>query len=345
MKKSNKWVIVLLAIFISLGLQSCDTDNSKTLDNTQQSNQAIGDTTDISSLDSINQLITKEPKRVEHYRKRAALYLDLGNYNSALSDVNKALQIDSLSSDTWISLADVYFAKQRHVDSREALLQALKLNHVNTSAMLKLAQLYAVNGDVQTALAYAEEGITTEPTNAEAHFVKSNLKLHIADTNAAIFHLHKATEINADYYAAWMLLGHIHEQQNKAMALQYYQSALAIDTNNTTTLYSIAMYYQNREDLENAEQTYQRILSKEDNPYVWYNLGYINMIYKDNYTEAIKDFELSYTLLPDYVDALYNWAYALELNGNRQAAISKYKEVLKKHTNHEKALERLNELL
>ncbi len=345
MRKSNKWINVLLATFISFGLLSCNDDN-KTPDNNKQQTQVKSDTTaNVSVLDSINQLIEKEPKSATHFRVRTAFYLDQGNYNAALSDVNKALQIDSLSSDTWVSLADVYFAKQRHVDSREALLKALKLDNTNTSAMLKLAQLYAVNGDVQTALSYAEQGINTEPTNAKAHFVKSNLKLHIADTNSAIFHLHKATEIDADYYAAWMLLGHIHEQQKKAMALQYYQNALAIDTNNTTTLYSIAMYYQNKEDLENAEQTYQRILSKEDNPYAWYNLGYINMIYKDNYEEAIKDFEQSYTLLPTYIDALYNWAYALELNGNKQAAIAKYKEVLEKHTNHEKALERLNALI
>ncbi len=344
MNKNNKWTVVLLSILIGFGLQSCDNEQNNTPDTTQQSTQAIADS-NVTILDSINQLIAQEPDNAAHYRARTVLHLSRDNYNLALSDVNKALQIDSLSAENWVNLADVYFAKQRYVDSREALLKALKLDEVNMSAMLKLAQLYAVNGDVQTALSYAEKGINTDPTNAEAHFVKSNLKLYAADTSSAVFHLHKATEIDADYYAAWMLLGHIHEQQKKAMALQYYQSALAIDTNNTTTLYSIAMYYQNRADLENAEQTYQRILSKEDNPYAWYNLGYINMIYKDNYPEAIKDFEQSYTLLPTYVDALYNWAYALELNGDKKAAIAKYKEVLEKHTNHEKALERLNALM
>lgn len=298
------------------------------------------------ALDSITQLIAKEKDKAEHYRLRSAMHLDMGNLNAALADVNKAIQLDSLSTDTWVRLADVYYAKHRHVDSREALLKALKLDSKNTSAMLKLAQLYAINGDIKTALNYAEESINTEPTNAEAHLIKSNLKLHLADTASAIFHLHKATDAQADFYTAWMLLGQLHEEQKKIIALQYYQTALSLDTNNTTTLYSIAMYHQNRNELDLAEQYYIRILSKEkDNPYALYNLGYINMVYKDLYQAAANYFEKAYLAHPKYTDALYNWAYALELSGETQMAIAKYKEVLAEHPKHEMAIERLNELL
>lgn len=340
--KHNRWISIGL-LLAAIALHGCDRPSAPAAQD-KPSNTTHDSIAQSGVLDSINSLIAADSEQAAHYIARARLQLDQGHSNSALADVNKAMQLDSLSPEGWIALADVYFAKQRPVDSREALLKVLKIEPNNAVAMLKLSQLYAYIGDMGVAMTYANKALEVAPTNAEAHFIKSNLKLYASDTSSAVFHLHKATEIDPDYYLAWMLLGQVSEQQKRPIALQYYQSALNIDTNNTNTLYSIAMYYQNIQALEQAETTYQRILSKEDNTYAWYNLGYINMVYRDRYEEAIANFEKAYALQPNYIDALYNWGYALELNGNIKAAIAKYKEVLEKQTNHEKAIERLNEL-
>ena len=89
---------------------------------------------------------------------------------------------------------------------------------------------------------------------------------------------------------------------------------------------------------------YQSLLNKEKNKNALFNLGYINMVYKQNYTAAISFFQQALDIDPDYTDALFNLAYSLQLSGDKADARLKYKDLLKRVPNHEGAIRQLNSM-
>ena len=298
----------------------------------------------LSAFDSLNLKIKNSPNNPLLFNERANFYLISGKYNAALADINRALQIDSLNSDIWVSLADVYFAKERFVDSREVLLKAINMDSENTSALLKLAHLYLVYSDYKGVANYVDKALEVDPILEDAYFIRGIMLAEKGDTISSIYSYQKAVEINPDFYDGWLELGNIAEAQNNTLAEQYFKNALALDTNNTHALYTIAFYYQNSMQLDKAKRFYLSLLDKEDNENALFNLGYIELVYLNEYPQAIKYFQKALNINPDYYDALFNLAYSLELSGDKDDARKKYKELLEKVPNHEGAIHQLNQL-
>jgi tetratricopeptide (TPR) repeat protein len=298
----------------------------------------------LSTFDSLNMQISNHPTDPILYNQRANFFLVAGDRNKALSDVNKALQLDTLNADIWVTLADVYFQSERFVDSREILLKAINLDPKNTSALLKLARLYFIYREYKTAMGYLNTALEIDPYLEDAYFLKGMAYAEGGDTTRAIFNYQKAVDADADFYDAWVELGNIKAAQRDGLAEQYYFNAYNLDTNNTHALYTLSYYYQESGQLEKAIESYEKLLDKEENKNALFNLGYINMVYMEDYKEAIIYFQRALNTDEQYYDALFNLAFALELSGDIEDAKLKYKEMLQKVPNHEKSLERLNML-
>ena len=296
----------------------------------------------MTAFDSLNRQINKYPRNPDLYNKRANMFLLVGEINPALSDVNKALQLDTLNTETWIVLSDIYFAKERFVDSRQVLLKVVGMAPNNTTAKIKLARLYLIYRDYKMVDKYIDDALSVDPLLQEAYFIRATAYVEQGDTASAVFSYQKAVEINPNFYDAWIGLGSISESKGNALAEKYYLNALDIDTNNTHALYVLAYYYQNTGDFNDAEKYYHSLLSKREDENAYFNMGYINLVYLKDYPKAISFFQKALNVNEDYYDALFNLAYSLELSGDLTDARSKYKELLVKVPNHEGAIERLN---
>ncbi len=61
----------------------------------------------------------------------------------------------------------------------------------------------------------------------------------------------------------------------------------------------------------------------------YYNIGYVNLVYKDRYREAIDWFDKALELAPDYHQAYHNRGLCYENLGKRDSAIRNYREALR----------------
>ena len=296
----------------------------------------------MTAFDSLNKQIKVNPNNALLLNKRAKMFLLAGELNPAFSDVNKSLQLDTLNVDTWIVLSDIYYAKERFVDSRQILLKAIAMDANNTVAKIKLARLYLVYRDYKTANKYVDDALLIDPMLQEAYFIRATAYVEQGDTASAIFTYQKAVEVEPNFYDAWIELGRISEAKGNSLAEQYFLNALNIDTNNTHALYVLAYYYQNTRDFNDAKKYYNSLLSKREDENAYFNMGYINLVYLEDYPKAISFFQKALNINEDYNDALFNLAYSLELSGDLKDARTKYKELLKKVPNHEGAIARLN---
>lgn len=319
---------------------SCDIDKQESNQNTD-ANDSISV---LSSYDSLNLLIEENPTDPLLYNKRANYYLLAGQNNQALSDVNKALQLDTLDARIWVTLSDVYFNSERFVDSRDVLLKAIKLDPDNSLALLKLARLYFIYKEYNTAMNYLDMALKSDPLMDEAYFLRAMTHAEKGDTTNALINYQNAVEINPGFYDAWIELGNIYQAKGDKIAEQYFRNAFDLDTNNIHAQYILAYYYQESGELEKAIDQYNFLLLKEPNKNAFFNIGFIFLVYLQDYPQAIIYFQKALNLDENYYQALFNLAYSLELSGDIEDASVKYKELLQKVPNHEKALERLNNL-
>lgn len=339
-RMKHKNIVYVLALLVFSGVSCQNTEPNESVSQQEE----VGKTRVLTTFDSLNLNIRNQPNNPELYNERANFFLITGEYNKALADVSKAIQLDTLNPSIWITLADVYFAKERFVDSRAILLKTIKLDPQNTAALLKLSRMYFIYQDYKTALQYVDDALAIEPMLEDAYFLKGMTYAEKGDTASAIFQYQKSVEVNPDFYDAWIMLGNLQAAKQNPLAEQYYQNALNLDTNNVHAIYIMGLYYQENGNLEEAIKKYESLLAKEENENAYYNLGYVNLVYLEDFPQAIMYFQKALNLNENYYDALFNMALALELSGDKEDARMKYKELLKKVPNHEKALSQLNQL-
>lgn len=336
----HKNIVYVFALLLLFGY-SCQEVEKKEPDGQQEK---VVEARALTTFDSLNLNIRSQPNNPDLYNDRAKFFLITGDYNKALADVSTAIQLDTLDPSIWITLADVYFAKERFVDSREILLKTIKMDPQNTAALLKLSRLYFIYQDYKTALQYVDDALAIEPMLEDAYFLKGMTYSEKGDTASAIFQYQKSVEVNPDFYDAWVMLGNLQAAKQNPLAEQYYQNALNLDTNNVHAIYIMGLYYQENENLDEAIGMYESLLAKEENENAYYNLGYINMVYLEDFPQAIMYFQMALNLNENYYDAIFNLGLALELSGDKEDARLQYKDLLKKVPNHEKALLQLNQL-
>lgn len=110
-------------------------------------------------------------------------------------------------------------------------------------------------------------------------------------------------------------------------------------------LYNRGLYYQETGKLDKAEEDYKTILSKNSNySDAYYNLGFIALVNKEDYPEAIKQFSNAIRANQNYVEAFYNRGLAYEYSGDKNSAIKDYRSALSIFPNYGLALDRLAEL-
>lgn len=335
--KNSFYLIVSVILFLVIASCKNNPENE-----TKQVKKRVESKNVLSAFDSLNMQILNNPNDPLLYNQRANFFLVAGDRNKALSDVNSALQLDTLNSEIWVTLSDIYFESERFVDSREILLKAINLDPQNTSALLKLARLYFIYKEYKIAMGYLNTALEIDPMLEDAYFIKGMAYAEGGDTIRALFNYQKAVDANPDFYDAWVELGNLKAAQGDILAEQYYRNAWNLDTNNVHAQYILAYYYQESGQISKAIDNYNFLLAKEENKNALYNLGYINLVYLDDFKEAIIYFQKVLKLDEKYYEALFNLAYALELSGDKEDARIKYKELLQKVPNHQQALDRLN---
>src|SRR3990172_5813823 len=107
------------------------------------------------------------------------------------------------------------------------------------------------------------------------------------DYEAALTAFKKVTEMNPDYYDAWIGIG------NSLFSLSRYNKGLA--------LYFICKY-------DNAIKCFDNALILKPEYYEILNIKGMSLNKLTKYDEAIKAYEIALSVKPDFFDAIYNMA-------------------------------------
>lgn len=314
----NKRFAFVTAILLTLFIASC---NHKTDDTEQLS--------DKEKLEILDVKIKKHPKSSILYYDRSQVYMRLQRTNDAIADLNKAICLDGKEIQYHIALGDAYFANGDIGNSYKALQEVLEIDKDNQEAYLKMGEISFYSRDYDRALENLSKVTEQDKTNRTALFMKAFVYKEKEDTASAVTLFRKVCDLYPDYEPAFEELGILYATRHDAMTVEYLTSAMRIDNKNTSPIYALAMYYQDLQQMDKAEELYKQILDIDNGHRdAWHNRGYIELFYYEDLDLAIEYFTQAIHSDAQFVEALSNRGLAYELKGNSKLAEQDYRAAL-----------------
>lgn len=336
MMKTYKLIFFAALLF----LVSCDQSSDKSSEEEKQPEQIVDQV-----LQGLTEKINANPESDLLYIERANYYLAKDDLNNALRDILFAIDINDSNPDHYITLSEAYLALGDPDRSFDGLQKALELDPKNQEALLKKAQLYLVMQQYEKTYETISEIIGIDQYNPTAYYIRGYALLEEGDTSMAIRNFVTAVDQKQDYYEAHMQLGAIYSARNHPLAADYLSNAIEIRPNFPEPYYQLGVYFQENGDINQAIETYNRILDIEPNyAFAKYNLGYIHLVYLQQFEVAAGYFTEFIQQMPDHYDAWYNRGYSYELMGDKAKARSDYQKALELRTNYRRAIDGLNRL-
>jgi len=333
MKKSVAgWTILFAMLFLI-----CCKNNEK-----GQTSGKSG--TGYAALDSINELISKNPRMASYYAARAQIYVQKEDYNEAIQDMAKAMSIDSNNLSYHYILSDIYLNSYDAKRALDALHRAAALYPDSVSALLKLSKLQLILFQHNESLESIRQILLRDPQNTDAYMLMGlNLK-EMGETKRSIFAYQKCVDLNSDKIDCWLGLAAIYDSLNNPLAVKYFENALRIDSNNINAHHMKAQYYQNRDNYEEALLEYKKTTDINPN-YTegYYNSGVLYYII-DSLQQSRESIDKTIRIDPNNAMAYY-YLGLIELKENKNdAALEHFKKALSLEAGLKKAEEEIKKL-
>lgn len=296
-------------------------------------------------LVELTETINSNSENDKLYIERAKYYLSINEIDSAFRDIFIAIDINNQDPGHFITLSDVYLVMGNPDKCKDALTKALKIKPNNKLAIQKLAELYLIVQDYDKTYETVNRALEVDNFNPVAYYIRGFALLEQADTLAAIDALKMAVYQDQDFYEAYLQLGLIFLARQNPLAAEYFNTAINIRPESLEPYYNLGLYYQENGQVQKAMSSYRMILEMQPlHTNAIYNLGYINLVYVQDFEAAVGFFTEVIEINPAYAGAFYNRGYAYEMLGQNNLAQEDYKKTLEIETNYTKAIEALNRL-
>ncbi len=281
----------------------------------------------IKCLDYATRAVKAEPKNIEWWRFRGVLYLEFEQYDHAMADFDKVIQLDPTAINGYMWKGKTYYQLKQYDKAIEQYQYAGKLatrsfiysNIAESQVALHRYEEAANNiinalkeeyfEDLATdLLADANEELTAElmprlnvQINANPNSLEWSmyqLYLYRANKNyeQAILCTEKIKELDADPYFDAIISSLYRNMGDFATALHYAQVAYAADTTETDYMEQLTNVYSDLDSLEQCLQIYDSYIAQYPESEAAYHMRAQTHFFAGNYTSAIDDYTTAITL-------------------------------------------------
>ena len=330
--------IFILVFLFAFSLAGCRSGDG----NTKKENNPV---TTVDSLEIITDMIRSDSSNYQLYLQRAHLNVEQGKIDPAFRDVNAALKLNPQASDTYLLLSDLYFIIGNADNTIGALKKAAELNPHDEIPYVKLAETYLIMKNYSMAQKSIDKALSINVNSARAYFLKGVAFMEQGDTVSAVTNLRVSANMDTAGFAAYMQLASIFQQQHDSAAVDYYKEALKVKPDDEKALFGLARFYQELGRQDEALAYYKKVNELfPENEKAWFNSGYIYLVDKEDYSQAVHFFKQAIYIDPAYVEAVYNLGRTYEAQGKYDEAAVQYRQALELHTNYPLAIEGLNRM-
>src|ERR1700739_859873 len=155
--------IICLILFIS----ACKNSGNKEENKDVVKKDTLSAEVNSKELQSLNDLLKQDPNNAQNYYKRGKIYFGFKDFPAAAADAKRALNIDSLKTDSfYILFCDANFAAGKTRLAKETLERCVKNIPTSTKGYLKLAELYFFVKKYKEAITNINNALKIDPNIA-----------------------------------------------------------------------------------------------------------------------------------------------------------------------------------
>ncbi|GCL45813.1 serine protease [Microcystis aeruginosa] len=259
------------------------------------------------ALSDYNKAININPNYAKAYLNRGNLYINQQKYDLALSDYNQAIKINSDFAEAYNNRGNLYSDLQKYKLALDDYNQAIKINPNDAEAYYNRGNLYSDLQKYDLALSDYSKAIDINPNDAEAYYNRGNLYSDLQKYDLALSDYSKAIDINPNYARAYYNRGILYSDLQKYdLALSDYSKAIDINPNYARAYYNRGILYYNQQKYELALSDYNKAIDINPN----YAKAYLNrgILYynQQKYELALSDYNKAIDINPNYAEAYYN---------------------------------------
>lgn len=284
---------------------------------------------------SIDELYKKYPDSVPILIKHGNLMLERYDYEKALQDGAKAYRMQQSNIEARFLYANALNNRANRsvsdvMSAQSHFKYVVKKQPKNTTALVALATTYAQQGDNEKAFYYINEALRIDKKYRDAYILKGSIYLSMDNRKLAKSSYQTAVEQDPEFFAAYIKLGLIYQEEGDPLCIQYFITATQIRPNNIEAYYNLAYAYQQFDKIPDAQQTYREMLKKDPTftPPL-FQLGWIKQFKQNDLDSAIYFYNETLQKEPRYVEAWHNLGLAYETKGEKYQAIQYYRKALK----------------
>jgi len=199
-------------------------------------NYMTGEQEYIEALDLIDQNLSKYAHRHQINAARGKIFLDLGNFNSAVTAFTRAIEINGTQPEYYIARAKAYSNLQKYDLAVSDLIKALNLEPDNFPLYIERSRCYSQLSNFDRALDDMTLYMSFFPNDIQAMFMRGQIHFDQGSYLKALEWFNKCLAIdqsNADFFVA---RGNAYlKSDTYKFAIQDYGMALDLDPGNPDT--------------------------------------------------------------------------------------------------------------
>ncbi|HHT97559.1 MAG TPA: tetratricopeptide repeat protein [Clostridiales bacterium] len=295
------------------------------------------------SFDKDLKIIQQNNKKI-HILKGLALY-NLGRYEEALIEYNKALDIEELTNlnlDILLYKAVLLNKQELFIESIEILEKIIDSDNTKSEVFATIANSYFMIGDYDKALENYELAISIEKSNFDYHINLYNVYMKQNNLNAAnnVFNNFEIKELNTKTSRFNQARIYFYQKEYDRALTEF--ELLANDSFIESYFYIGEIHSENK-DIDLAINYYEKYIENNNNlnqnNYVFNKLGNLYMK-KQDYKKALNIYEKGIDLYDKSFIQVFkrNEIVVYEKLGKYEQAYEKTKEYLKEYPNDDSAI-------
>ncbi|GBU26804.1 hypothetical protein R84B8_00318 [Treponema sp. R8-4-B8] len=206
------------------------------------------------------------------YFKRGTEFFTQGDYDKAMENFNRALQVKPDYAEAFNGRGEIYFSVSQYSEAEKEFSAAIKINPKYERAFFNRGKIYQIYGDYDRGIADYRKAIELNPSNSEAkekladlYCVRAAQKQENGDISGAIEDWTLACSISPENTEARNSLGTLYNNMGDyAKAVSFFLELKAIQEKTlgkenyfyATSLYNLGALYDAMGDYAKAERYY-----------------------------------------------------------------------------------------
>ena len=290
------------------------------------------------ALEAYTAVIKQQPT-AEAFHKRSHAYQRLEQFEKAMTDLNRAVDLKPSLETAWYDRGILHQAREQYEKALGDFDQVLRLQPGNAGAFCKKGEIWIEMGHSDSALQYFSQAMELDPDNPEPHYQLSLLYLSARKIDAALKEVDLALNKEPSSAEAFLTRGRIYLQLDKdAEALADFNQALKLNPILSEGYAFRGQTYLRLKNLTDAQQDFERSVAQGSlRPEVYLGLGDI-YLERQEFEKALEKYDAAVQIAPkdpqaylrraeyffrfkQYEEALADYNKALEMDIPRNASI------------------------